>query len=624
MVTTPDPKHPGVQLLGGDMQMWSDFDPGRMSDDLTVLPRPHKLWQLLLQPTLSRATGRTLLLGAEAAKCVGLLPADAQADVIVRSRTDAGVVVAARPGTRVWAGSYTRFDSTDPYDLVVSLDTVETLVTPDDEPTTSQELVRRAFQWAADGGSLCLRIPNRLGIDTLLAEHAPVGEEWGATDPGLTQRELATLANTANTMAVVGRVPRMLVSESVAEDERYAGLLTTATCSALIDELAPDTILRDPMSVVPSIVEAGELMRLAPSWILVRSVDELPSLLIDADHPFGDPKAETVGLEEESREDPEREESGEPDSARPDGIDPDSSWSRWIEADGEGGYTVRAFGRTTGLGPLWRDVDVSAEAQLASAVLEARWREAAASGQLEPLRDQIRLWARWADALDHEQAWFATPDNVAVHPDGSLSLLDASWRWIEGNDPDAAKVLGLRRFAMRMLATGASHPWPANVTLDGVTEALALMAGLRWSENLLERAVRVGERIKLLSTIADESRVEDLVERSLILGRQHQLSLGAAMGREAQQRLLNRLGNEAAEQQLKVEWYERHVRRRDGQLNGLERQLESIEASVPYKIARGITWPGRAAIRGAKGIVKRALPPSAWQRLISFAKKRLH
>lgn len=621
MLTTPDPTHPGVQLLGGDMQMWSDFDPGRMSDDLTSLPAPEKLWQLLLHPVLSGATGRTLLLGAEAAKCVALLPADAQVDVVVRSRTDAGVVVAARPGTRVWAGSFTRFEPTESYDLVVALDTVEFLVTPDDEPTTSRELVERATSWTTDGGATFLHVPNRVGLDTLLAERTAPGEEWDVPDPGLTQREVAALAGDATVLSVVGRVPRVVASQAIAEDERYAGLLTAATCTALIEDLEPDTVLRDPMGVVPSIIEAGELARLAPGWVLARGIDGLPALLIDADHTFGDVVAEPIRAELPKRDDEDDDEDDDPEAEQP--IEVDGSWSRWIEADGEGGYTVRAAGRTTVLGPLWREAKVAGEAVKATASLEARWREAAGSGQLELLRDLVRAWARWVDGLDAEQAWFAAPHNVAVHDDGSLGLLDASWRWVGEEERDAAKVLCLRRFALRMLGTGASHPWPANVSLDGVTESLVLMAGLHWSDELLERAVRVGERVRLLSTTADESRLEDFVERSLILGRQHQLSLGAALGREAQQRLLNRLGNEAAAQQMKVDWYERHVRRRDGQLNGLERQLESIEASVPYKIARGITWPGRAAIRGAKGLVKRALPPSAWQKLISFAKKRM-
>lgn len=47
MVTTPDPQHAGVQLLGGDMQMWSDFDLGRQSDDLAAMPYPTKLWSTL-------------------------------------------------------------------------------------------------------------------------------------------------------------------------------------------------------------------------------------------------------------------------------------------------------------------------------------------------------------------------------------------------------------------------------------------------------------------------------------------------------------------------------------------------------------------------------------------------
>ncbi len=626
MVTTPDHARPGVQLLAGDMQMWSDFDPGRQADDLRALPAPSVVWEVLLGPALRQVTGRVLLVGAQAAACIGLLPERAHVDVVVRSRTDAGVVVAARPGTRVYAGSILHFDARGRYDLVLALNTADDLLTPDDDPAGSAEVLAALDLLRTDGGCLVARVLNQAGLDGLVAERVRSGLAWGQLDPGMAHRALRAALPDAALFGVVGRRPRVVLDAVHAEEQGHAGMLTACVTNALVAGAPVDSVLRDPMRVVPAITEAGELGRLAPTWLAVVGDLALPGLVADLSLASALPGLELPDEPEHLDVDDDDDEEDEDDEPvveeRPQPVGTERAWRRLLVDDGDG-PRVLALGGETVLGPLTRHADTTPVPNASSRVLEGRWRDAAASGEPERLRDELRAWARWLASIDPAEAWFASPHNVVVTDDGSFSLLDATWRWTGEADVDAAMTLCLRRFALRLLDTGASHLWPANVSLDAVTESLSLMADGTWSRATLTRAVRVGERIRALLDDGDETRVEECVERCLLAGSQHRLSVGGRLSREAQQRLLNQLGNEAAAQQLKVDWYERHVRRRDGQLDGLERQLESIEASIPYKVARAVTWPGRAAIRGAKGLVKRALPPSAWRRLIAAARKRL-
>ncbi|WP_296140689.1 hypothetical protein [uncultured Tessaracoccus sp.] len=617
-MTTPDQTRPGVELLAGDMQMWSDFDPGRQGDDLRVLPAPTPVWERLLAAELRRATGRVLLVGAEAAKCVGLLPADAHVDIVVRSRTDAGVLVAARPGTRVHAGSVLCFEPSERYDLVLALDTVDDILTPDDEVRTTGVLLDALEALVRERGRLVVRIANRVGLDALVAERPRPNLHWGEPDPGLPHRGVLARLPGARLLSVVGRTPHVVLDAEHAANPEHAGLLSALVANVVSADVDPLLVGRDPMTVVPSVVESGELERFAPSWLAVTGELATPGLVADLGLSHSAPGRE-IGIDLEVDEDPE--DDGRKKDTCPQPTEAERAWRRLLVDDE--GLRIDAPGGETLLGPLVRRVEERLSLPAASQLLEARWREAAASGEPERLRDEVRHWARWLESIDPAMVWFASPHNVLAAEDGSLQVLDPTWRWMGGEDLDAATILCLRRFALRLLDTGASHPWPASVSLDSVTESLTLMAGGTWDEDVVPRAVRVGERIRALLDDGDETHVEDRVERSLLAGRQHRLSVGGRLSREAQQRLLNQLGNEAAAQQLKVDWYERHVRRRDGQLDGLERQLESIEASIPYKVARAVTWPGRAAIRGVKGLVKRALPPSAWRRLIAAVRKRL-
>lgn len=625
MLTSPDPSRPGVELIGGDMLMWSDFDPGSHHDDLSRMPGSSALWRKLLVESLRGIRGRVLLVGPEAAKCLDFLPGHLTVDVIVRSRTDAGLVSSGYPGTRVWCGSPTRFDPPTRYDAVVALDDATGLLTPDDEPVTSPDLVGMLGSWVAPSGVFICRAVNRVGMDALLSERQR--SPWGVAVDGISLHEVTQLYPDASLIALAGSPPEILAGAHAAADPRLRGIISIGMSGAL--RAADEAVVRDPLAVVPAVVESGDLLRLAPAWLIIDGVALQPQLVMNADAAISDLWSVTDSPPVSPEPQPERDgalpEEEEEESSRPASPPfPGQEWRRWFVLTTDGQLNITSDAQnSTSLGPLWRTGQQEIELSDATHSLEGAWRAAAAEGQLEPLRRLVREWSSWVDQLPEESAWFAVPHNIVVE-NGRLNLLDRTCRWIGPPDSEAAKILSLRRFAKRLLETGASHPWPAHVSLDAVTESLALMAGVDWSVERLTAAVTVGERIRVLTTTGDETSIGDAVQRSLLAGVQHQLSLGSVFARTTQQRLLNQLGNEANATQIQLEWYQRHVRRRDGQLEGLERQLASIENSVPYKIARGMTWPGRVVIRAVKGLVKRALPPSAWRRLISLAKKRLH
>src|SRR5207249_8494132 len=59
-----------------------------------------------------------------------------------------------------------------------------------------------------------------------------------------------------------------------------------------------------------------------------------------------------------------------------------------------------------------------------------------------------------------------------------FALLDPSWVGTLDVPLEVAYLRILRRYAVRLLASGAEHPWPAGSTPDTIARALAAMVGV--------------------------------------------------------------------------------------------------------------------------------------------------
>ncbi|WP_028709213.1 hypothetical protein [Propionicicella superfundia] len=563
----------------------ADDDDDDEPEDVPIVPDPSALWASVLGASLAAAKGRVLLIGPEAARCLPLVSTRANVDVLVRSRLDSAMLVGIHPRAKIWCGSVARFEPEHDYDLVVGLDTFDVFYSTDEGMRPERETVDRVRGWAGAKGRLVLRMTNLLGLDRLLQVSRPGQSVWDHAESGLAYEAAVALDPGAEVAFVAGTPSRLFITGSAATDPDLAGLLTLAAASVFADEQADALSLQDPWGVVPDVVHSGDLLRLAPGWLLTRGV-RLPRLAYAPDDRLA------------------------------------GTWQRsWrLQADEVGEITGASDTRSM-VGPLIREGTAVLGGLRASESLEAVWRRAAATGEFERLRDEVVVWSAWLATLPVEQAFFAAPSNCVRDEEGALSLLDSTWRWQSGH-LDLAKAVCLREFADRILTSGATHPWPASISLDAAWESLTLMAGVELTDDLLRAVVQLGVRIETLQ-LGVEVDVADELERRLDAGRAARLSLSSSWSRLESQAVIHKLNARLVRDEEQLRWCNTHIKWQDKQLNSERRHLASIQRSVPYKIARAMTWPGRAVIAAGKGVVVRALPPGAWDRIVRFAKARL-
>ena len=597
-----EPELRGVQMIGGDMFQWSDFtaltaledddpdgfDPKESDDhgpEVPEVPPPALLWEQLLGGVARVATGHVLLVGAQAARCLSLFSEATEVDVLLRARSDAAAATAAHPNVRVWCGSLVRFVPEQAYDLVIALDPFWSYYSPDEGMRSEQETIA-GLRELAGGGTAIFRVTNRIGVDKMLTDHTPA-DRWEMPQGGYTLAEVRGLGD-VRIGCVAGNTPSLYVSEQASADPALHGALGAYAAGVLAADQLPSSSIRDPWAVVPDLVSAGDWARMSPTWLVVDGKAKLPGFVSTTD-----------------------------DRLAP-------AWRRWVLAGNDTSLRiVGAQGGDIRLGAL-RRLSASSE-QIAAGELpaEALWRRVAATGEFELLREVVSAWSRWLETVPLEQAFFASPENLVTGADGEPRLLDSTWSWSAGS-LDEAKVVCLRRFAQRLLDSGARHPWPSVTSLNAVVESLALMAGVDWQDDeLLASAVTTTARIDLLSTLGHDNDLGNRVERELAVGMQHRFSLASKWSRQEGQRVLNKLASEATQREEQLAWCAATIRRQDGNLQGVRRQLESIEKSIPYKMARSLTWPGRAVIQAVKGVVKRSLPPSTWMKIQRLIKRQL-
>ena len=260
----------GLQLIGGEMADWTDEAPvsGPMLTGLLDRLRP-----------LVPGGGRILVAGPHDLSLVDSLTPFAEVTCLVRSQTDA--LELGAHGVTVLCGTLAKLTDTDHYDLVVALDGVDRLCSPEGPQydwTDSVRVLRRALR---PGGSLLLAVENELGVPRLVAPATVTSRDHGwrplgefGTSPGHPDRLaerltadglhvtwLATTWPSAATPTLAVTVDRLR--------EGPAGALSAIVTGAVAVAYADQPVLTDPRRLAAAAVRAGSGPELAPAWLVL-------------------------------------------------------------------------------------------------------------------------------------------------------------------------------------------------------------------------------------------------------------------------------------------------------------------------------------------------------------------
>ena len=155
-----------VQLIGGDMFLWSDLEPGVGVTAMSPLLLP-AVERLML------GKGNVLVLGLHQIELLERLAAQhSDVDVVVRGWKDADSLAhdtGRLPNVRIHCGDAGRLSTTARYDLVVAMAGVEAIMTPDGVALDAQALLDRLVEFVAADGRLLVALENPFGLDRIVS-----------------------------------------------------------------------------------------------------------------------------------------------------------------------------------------------------------------------------------------------------------------------------------------------------------------------------------------------------------------------------------------------------------------------------------------------------------------------
>ena len=596
----------GSRLVGGEMLEWSDLtkesSPGAAAPLLSCVLRAG------LPPK------RVLVLGAQASDLVDEMPDGVPVDLLVRGLPDARKLASMsrlRSGVTVYCGGLDRFDTEEPYDLIVALGTPSDLLTPDSVGLGHSELLRKLAGWLSADGTLLTSVDNELGFDKQfrmkIRDTYDGDDMWhrgapGFEDRSLYYRELSGALESANLVpdVVYGAFPSadslsVLIGSDTVDDPAIASTAAALTARMEQSHFSDQPSLVNAHDMSLRLFESGLTMQFAPQWIVVaRSVaetatpgaadrDALPALIASEDTGRSEWRAlTTVQLQ-------------------------DGRWThRSRPVSGLSEMRERRVLRDYGELPVL---------VLEGPTLEALLRRACATGSIAPVRKFVQRYAAW---LADSEAWpqesaggrlFAVPSNVVVTESG-LACFDNSWSWTAHLDPDILIVRGLRDFARRLLRSGAEHPWTPDISPDALTQTLASMAGVEWLPHQVTVVARLEAELKTVMRGGDASYEAQAYASNIEGGvSQYASSGGPLRGYREALATSGRLAQALDEREGQVTWLEATLIARDIRVGEMARTLEAIRGSVSFRIGRALTWPLRATVLAARRVALSLIPP---------------
>lgn len=595
MTTTQIDPSSGCHLIGGELLEWTDFDPPREPGALGVLVR-----DLIGRHTPEQA----VLLGPTAGALLQLLPRDVAATVIVRGLPDARRVASLAPlrtQLDVLCGDLSRVPSDLHGDLVIALDPMEVLLSPDSRGMTHLQALARLRDMVSPDGTLVFLVNNQLSA-TRIAEldmrtKLDANDQWFRGADGFDLRDLyhrdveAWLEQTQGQHRLYAAWPAtastsMLVSGEVTSDTQIASLTSVIARRLEGQYFAKQPALMDPFKLAQEVIESGLALELAPGWVGVVSptAEELPPLLV----------AET-----DRRDD----------------------WrmiTRVTKADGGWHWTGKQTSGSSEVAErrVGRDFSAAEQPLTDGVLLETALRRAASGVNLRPVRELVQRYAAWMRDPAHWEGDraqlrpFASPDNVVVLPDGSLKVFDPTWRWYASMDADTALAAGLRSFCFRLLRSGAEHQWKADISPNDLAETFGVMVDLPWTSAVIDTIARFESEVEaVLSGRGAVAEAQLLAANLESGGSQFTAVPGPSRGYRESLAKSGALAQELHERAGQVDWLEATLRTRDLRVGELERTLGDVRDSISFKTGRALTYPGRAVFKLGRRAVEGALPP---------------
>jgi len=603
----------GARLVGGEMLEWSDLAaptaPGAAEHLVNRLAGEHG------------TLGAVLLVGPRAARLAERVPAASTVDLVVRGLPDARRLAVAsrlRTGVTVHCGSLDSFQPATPYDVVVLLDGPDEVVSPDGRPLGPGSLLTLVASWLAPEGVLVAGLENELGLERLFRLDASSRREndaaWGWESPGAANRPLYR-----------HELAGVVAASGLALEETYAALPSCAGASfvvtkgclddpgvgeaaaalgarVLADHYTDRPALADPYEQARQLFASGELLALAPGWLIVARpvgaaalAPSLPSLIaVDA-----------------ARRD---------DWAVVRTVEPTPQGGTWRVVPVQGRAEMRERS-------VVRRFDRAVPNEVRGESLESQLRRACHHHDVATVRQLVQRYDAWLRegterGLDDARL-FAVPSNVLVTESG-LAALDDSWAMSRPVSDDVLVVHGLRHFAERLLAAGSEHPWAPDTSPDSLTRTLAAMCSFVVPFEAFDEIARLEAEVEVVlhgGGAVDESRG---YAQSLQAGRsQFVAQSGPSRGYREAMAAGIRLAEELQTRSAKVEWLEATLATRDRQVDSLERQLQSTWDSASFRMGRLLTWPVRVVVKGLKRIVEAVLPMELVKRAEQVARRFL-
>ncbi|MEU4155811.1 hypothetical protein [Actinoplanes sp. NPDC026670] len=256
-----------IRMIGGEMPEYAEEHPPAGG--------------VLLRHLLERLpTGiRVLVAGPHEPTLVDVLADRRDVTCLVRSQPDA----AALPDVTVLCGTLSKLTDADRYDVVIALDGVGRLCSPEDTPLDWAESVRILARSLRPGGTLLLTVENELGVhrlvDTGAAASARTGDAWHALGdlndvPGRPDRLAAALAAEGLPVSALAAAwprpesPSLLVTPETLSHGPLDAL--AALAAAAVSPAYPGRpVLSDPRRLAATAVRRGIGAELAPAWLVV-------------------------------------------------------------------------------------------------------------------------------------------------------------------------------------------------------------------------------------------------------------------------------------------------------------------------------------------------------------------
>ncbi|MEU8656875.1 hypothetical protein [Actinoplanes philippinensis] len=523
-----------IRMIGGEMPEYAEEHP----------PAGGVLFRHLLDRL---PTGiRVLVAGPHDAGLISALAERRDVTCLVRSQPDATTI----PDVTVLCGTLSKLTDADRYDLVIALDGVGRLCSPEDTPLDWAESVRVLARSLRPGGTLLLTVENELGVHRLVDPGTPTaaraGDAWrplgeyGDT-PGRPDRLAAVLAAEGLPVAALAAAwplpfsPTLLVTpETLGRGPLDA--LAALAAAAVSPVYAGRPVLSDPRRLAASAVRRGIGAELAPAWLVVaqRATRPGPAVVPLPPALFAGPSGTVTEV------------VGTPDrgwlrrvvrgwSPVPPPVPGDSTGSRpGPPATGRqpgapaGSPATDRHGGPTPSGPL-----------PGGRLLEERLLSAAVGHELPALR---RLLTGWMTELP-----MAAAGNVLVDGD-RYALLDPA----VPDQPDA-----LARFAHTLLDGGYHHPWP------GVTDPARLIAVLAGAAGL--------------DTVPETAGTD------------------GPPGRREQEAQLDALRQRLADAEERCRFFEIELEKREAELGRAKTQIAAFSGNLGYRAAKAGLVLARAA-----------------------------